>query len=336
MMRLSIGQCVLLAMLAAGVCAAHAQSAPVRDRMPERIVAPYIDMARLPNDLAKIHRESGLRYFTLAFVNAAADCTPVWPGALPVSADKLWAMNVRKLRRQGGDVIIAFGGYDGTELAQVCNDAATLAAAYEQVLAKYKPIALDFDIEHLAIEDQPSIDRRSQALRLLAERNPSVCISLTLPATPAGLTEKSMNVLASAMATGARIDLVNLMTMDYGRFAETKQMGDNAIAAAQAATVQLQQLGMHARLGITPMLGVNDVAGETFTLTDAAALTTFARQNTNVALLAYWSIARDNGSCSAQLSPLCSGVQQTKWQFATIFTAFVKQQPRKEIVFKRK
>lgn len=327
MMRLSIGQYVLFAILAVAVCAAHAQNAPVR--MPERIVAPYIDVARLPNDLAEIHRESGLRYFTLAFVNAGADCTPVWPGTLPVSDDQFWTKNIRKLRRQGGDVIIAFGGYDGTELAQVCTDAATLAAAYAQVLKKYKPIALDFDIEHLAIDDQPSIDRRSQALRLLAERNPGVHINLTLPATPAGLTEKSMNVLASAIAAGARIDLVNLMTMDYGRFAETKQMGDNAIAAAQAATAQLQQLGMHVRLGITPMLGVNDVEGETFTLVDAAALTTFAQQNTNVTLLAYWSIGRDNGSCSAQLSPLCSGVEQTKWQFARIFSAFVERREKK-------
>jgi len=334
-MRLSRGQCVLLAMLTFVVCSAPAQSAPLRSRMPERIVAPYIDIARLPNDLVEIHRESGVRYFTLAFVNAGTDCTPVWPGSLPVSADEFWMKNVRKLRREGGDVIIAFGGYDGTELAQVCNNADLLAAAYEQVLEKYKPIALDFDIEHLAIEDQPSIDRRSQALRLIAERNPRVRISLTLPATPAGLTDKSMNVLASAIAAGARIDLVNLMTMDYGRFAETKQMGDNAIAAAKAATVQLQRLGMHARLGITPMLGVNDVAGETFTLADAASLTTFAQQNTNIALLAYWSIGRDNGSCSAQLSPLCSGVEQTKWQFARIFSAFEKS-PREEIVSKRK
>jgi hypothetical protein len=129
---------------------------------------------------------------------------------------------------------------------------------------------------------------------------------------------------------------VNLMTMDYGRFAETKQMGDNAIAAAQAAIEQLRQLGLHARLGITPMLGVNDVAGETFTLADATALTAFARQNKDVALLAYWSIGRDNGSCSAQVSPLCSGVEQTEWQFARIFAAFVEQRPRKEIVFEGK
>jgi hypothetical protein len=323
---------VLIAMLAAVVCDAHTQGAPVRHPMPEKIVAPYIDVARLPNDLTKLHHQSGLRYFTLAFVNADVGCTPMWPAAQPVSTDRLWAKNVRKLRRKGGDVIIAFGGYDGTELAQACSDPASLAAAYQQVLEKYKPMALDFDIEHLAIDDQPSIDRRSQALRLLAERNPDVRISLTLPATPAGLTPKSMNVLASAIRAGARIDLVNLMTMDYGRFAETKQMGDNAIAAAQAAIEQLRQLGLHAQLGITPMLGVNDVAGETFTLADATALTDFARQNSDVALLAYWSIGRDNGSCSAQVSPLCSGVEQTEWQFARIFAAFIEQRPREEIV----
>jgi hypothetical protein len=291
---------------------------------PARMLAPYVDVERLPNDLLRISRQSGLRYFTLAFVNAGQGCTPVWPREQAVAADRFWTRSARKLRQRGGGVIVAFGGYEGTELAQVCGDAATLAAAYQAVLQRYRPIALDFDIEHLAIEDAPSIERRSQALKLLGERNPSVRIQLTLPATPAGLTAKAMNVLSSAVAAGARVDLVNLMTMDYGALAQSKQMGDNALAAAVAARAQLQQLGLRARLGITPMLGVNDVAGELFTLVDAGQVVAFARQQPNIALLAYWSVGRDNGSCSAQLLPTCSGVEQQPWQFARVFQEFIR------------
>ena len=80
---------------------------------------------------------------------------------------------------------------------------------------------------------------------------------------------------------------------------------------------------MAARIGITPMIGVNDSAGETFTLDDAQVVVNYALANGNtVALLAFWSLGRDNGSCSAQVSPLCSGITQKDWDFTRIFQKF--------------
>jgi chitinase len=311
------------AILLAIVLATVSASAQKRTaRLPERFVAPYVDAVRLTDDLATMRKQSGIRYFTLAFVTAGEGCVPTWIGKQPVATDAHMLDEVRRLRSHGGDVIVAFGGYDGAELAQTCSDVESLKKAYQAVVDAYHPMALDFDIEHFAIDDQPSIDRRSAAMKELADENPHVRISLTLPATPMGLTAKALNVLASAKAQGVRVDVVNLMTMDYGKIAVSKEMGDNAIQAAQGAIEQLKQMGLNAKLGVTPMLGVNDAEGEIFTLADAAAVVAFAQGRTEIVELAYWSAGRDSGDCPQQLSPACSGIAQVKWEFARIFARF--------------
>jgi hypothetical protein len=49
----------------------------------------------------------------------------------------------------------------------------------------------------------------------------------------------------------------------------------------------------------------------------------YALANSNsVALLAFWSIGRDNGSCTAQVSAFCSGITQKDWEFTHIFQKF--------------
>jgi len=77
-------------------------------------------------------------------------------------------------------------------------------------------------------------------------------------------------------------------------------------------------------IGITPMIGVNDTNTEVFTLPNASALVSWARGQTFVNRLAFWSLARDNGGCAGQgfASPTCSGVSQTTWQFSSLFTPF--------------
>ena len=232
-------------------------------------------------------------------------------------------MKLTQLRASGGEVILAFGGYDGLELAQTCADVPTLQAAYQAVVDRYKAKVVDLDIEHTAIEDPVSIDRRSQALTALAAANPGLQINYTLPATPAGLTDLSVNVIKSAVKFGTPVSVVNLMTMDYGSPVLDGAMGPNAVAAASGAAQQLKALGLNARIGITPMIGVNDTPGETFTLDDAQVVVNYALANGNsVALLAFWSIGRDNGSCTAKVSAFCSGLRQKDWEFTRIFQKF--------------
>jgi len=314
-----IASSILLSILpnATGV----AQSSP--PAQPSRMFAPYVDMSKLASSLPQVQAASGIKLFTLAFVVSGNRCEPSWGGKVPIATDVDIAAGIAKLRATGGDVLVAFGGYDGTDLGQACSDVPNLQAAYQAVIDKYKVKILDFDVEHTAIEDPVSIDRRSQALKALAAANPGLQINYTLPATPAGLTDLAVNVIKSAVKFGSPVAVVNLMTMDYGSPVPTGAMGPNAVAAAAGALCQLKSLGLEARVGITPMIGVNDTPGETFTLDDAQVVVNYALANSNViALLAFWSVGRDNGTCSGTVSPACSGLAQKDWDFSRIFQKF--------------
>jgi len=290
-----------------------------------RTFAPYVDMSKMADRLSYIQSQAATKMLTLAFVVGDKSCVPTWLANSPVASETAISAGIAKFRSAGGDIVIAFGGYDGLELAQVCNDVSSLQAAYQAVVDKYKLKVLDLDIEHTAIEDPVSIDRRSQALTALATANPGIQINYTLPATPAGLTDLSVNVIKSAVRFRTPAAVVNLMAMDYGAPVLTGAMGPDAVAAASAAACQLKSLGLNARIGITPMIGVNDSEGETFTLEDAQVVVNYALANSStVAWLAFWSIGRDNGGCFGKVSPYCSGLPQKDWDFTRIFKKFTQ------------
>ncbi|MGE5113835.1 MAG: chitinase [Acidobacteriaceae bacterium] len=301
---------------------AWTQSPAAKTTPSGKMFAPYLFMADKNTDLPKLMKSSGARYYSLAFVQSEG-CAPSWHQVGPVASEKKFMKSIKKLRAAGGDVIISFGGYEGTDIAQACGDVSSLQKAYQVVVDKYKAKYLDMDVEHFAIEDQASIDRRSQALKALAAANPGLQINYTLPASPKGLTPAAMNVLASAVKFETPIGVVNLMTMDYGMPVEDGGMGKNAVSATDGAREQLRSLGLTAKLGITPMIGVNDTAGESFTLADARTVMAYARDNRDsIGLLAFWSIGRDNGNCDGVAKPDCSGIKQKEWDFARIFGEF--------------
>jgi chitinase len=145
-------------------------------------------------------------------------------------------------------------------------------------------------------------------------------IHYTLGVLPTGFTQAQMDVLNNARANGTRVDLVNIMAMDY--YQNTTNMGQAAISAAQAVRSWLNNNGFAStQLGITPMIGTND-SHETFTLANASTLVSWANSN-GVTLLAFWSIGRDNGGCpNGTVSPSCSGISQSNFQFSSIFRGF--------------
>ncbi len=132
-------------------------------------------------------------------------------------------------------------------------------------------------------------------------------------------------MLQSAKRDGLNPDVINVMTMDYGASADNGgRMGSDATAATSNTAVQIHQAGLTSTLGITPMIGQNDIAGEIFTLADAQTVLTFARQNGYVTRLSMWSVARDNGSCAgaSYASSTCSSVNQSAYQYSNIFQGF--------------
>ena len=82
-------------------------------------------------------------------------------------------------------------------------------------------------------------------------------------------------------------------------------------------------LGLTWKIGVTPMIGVNDVSSEVFTLADAQALVNYAQTDANIARLAMWSVARDNGNSAGAhyASPDSSGIAQQPYAFAAIYSA---------------
>src|ERR1044072_7094878 len=302
-----------------------------------KVFAPYVDMGLTADwQLLSIQSQSGIKVFTLRFVVGNGGCTPRWGGVGATVANDTLPNGttilslVQGVRAAGGGVIISFGGASGTELAQGCTTVSSLQAAYQVVLNKYSvnsstPVRLDFDIEGGETTDQASSTRRNQALVGLKNANPGLVISYTLPVLPTGLVASGVNILNSVKTAGLNLNVVNVMAMDYGSANDNGgQMGLSAQQAASNTHNQVVAAGLSATIGVTPMIGINDVNTEIFQLADAQSLLNFANANSYITRIAMWSVARDNGGCANQgfASPTCSGISQANWAFANILKVF--------------
>jgi Glycosyl hydrolases family 18 len=296
------------------------------------LFAPYVDMSITADEnLVSIQQTAGFTAVTLAFLDASNGCSVGWGGlggTLPsdtlANGTSIHSV-IESLQSAGVQVILSFGGANGTEPALNCTSASQLQALYQSAINLYGVKMLDFDIEGGATTNQASITRRDQALVGLKAANTGLVISYTLPVLPTGLIASGVNILNSARADGLALDLVNIMTMDYGSASDNGgQMGLDATNAAAATEAQIVAAGLTAKVGITPMIGVNDISTEVFSLSNAQTVVNFANANSYVGRLALWSLGRDNGSCAGAgfASPSCSSVTQTPYQFTQIFKAY--------------
>ena len=286
--------------------------------------APYVDATLYPLfPLLSTARQTGIKQFNLAFIVAGGGtaCTPEWGGVTAIGQDPV-AAQIGALRAIGGDVRISFGGEDGSELALTCTSASQLEAAYQQVISAYDVNKVDFDIEGAAIANTAAGNRRDQALAALQARDKALQVSFTLPVLPSGLTSQGVAVLTGAVRAGVRISAVNVMAMDYGNGVAPHpdgQMGTYAIDAATAVDAQVARvlkISDHAawpKIAVTPMIGVNDITNEIFTVANARQLTAFAASK-HLAWLSMWSAGRDHecpGGAQNSMTPTCSSIVQT-------------------------
>jgi Cellulose binding domain/Glycosyl hydrolases family 18 len=300
------------------------------------VFAPYVDVLLWPTfPLAQTAKQLGVKNYSLGFVTARNTCEAAWGGVIGM-ADNFLLTDINALRMQGGEVILSFGGANGIELGQSCTSVAALQSQYQAVIDRYSLTRIDLDIEGGAIADTASIDRRNKALAGLQAtaraNNRTLMISYTLPVLPSGLTHHGVSLLQNAVANGVRVDRVNIMAMDYGAVANPATMGQNAIDAANSLLAQMRPIfvgktdaDLRRMTGITPMVGLNDVSPEVFTLNDAQLLYNFAAQN-GIGMLSMWSMTRDQ-SCpngGAYVSPSCSGIAQTQWAFSNVFKPFTR------------
>jgi chitinase len=285
-------------------------------------VAPYMDMGGPNQGNLSAGISAGLSDVTAAFV-IGKKCTPIWDNKVAVAKDTAVTNEISAAQSAGADVIVSFGGAGGKDLARTCSNVNALTDAYQSVIVKFDITHVDFDVEGKAIKHSQldSMTRRFAAIRGLESEDPNLFVSVTIGVGPDGLPKQQMAFLRLAKRTGTRIDLVNIMAMDYG--GAVGDMGATAVQAAQDTLPQLQSLwpsSTYADLGITPMIGQNDSAGEVTGLDDARTIVQFADAN-GVGRLAFWSLNRDQ-ECSQSLDGArddCSGVDQTPLQFTSIF-----------------
>jgi chitinase len=284
-------------------------------------VAPYVDMSNNAESvLDAAIKSAGVRYYTAAFV-IGSGCTPIWGDSQPISSSPTNA-EIARAQSEGAQTIISFGGAAGAELAQTCTSTSSLTSAYQSVINKYHVNHLDFDIEGAAIADPGSISRRFQAIKALESNNSGLVVSLTIPVLQSGPDGNGQAFLKAAHSNGVRVAIVNAMTMDYGgSVSNMEAAAESAAAGTLSAAKSAGLTASYAGIGITPMIGRNDSAGETFTEANAKTLVGFASSH-GVGRLAFWSVSRDQPCSSGGVSPVCSGVGGSKLDFTKIFTSF--------------
>jgi hypothetical protein len=293
---------------------------PSETSLPSPAYAPYVSATA-----ASANESAGSpSAYNLAFVIAGrGGCTPTW--GQKAIGDSAVKSRISALASSGSSMRVSFGGASGKELATTCDSAPKLAKAYATALDAAGAKEADFDIEAGALADSKSVAVRSKAIALLQKERPEVRVSFTLPVMPHGLNAKSLAVLKSADDNGVRVSTVNIMTMNYGSSFDD-DMGTYAIAAAKATHKQMKSVfdlsseDAWKGLALTSMIGVNDVDNETFTLSDAAQVRSFAEKK-GVAWVSMWAAARDKACARGKSSAKgprtdCSGIRQSSGAFA--------------------
>jgi chitodextrinase len=285
--------------------------------------APYMDISLgIGSQVATNAAAAGLPAITLAFL-VDGGCTAVWGGGLGNVSGATFPNGttvksaIDALTGAGRKVIISWGGAAGSALSS-CGSASQAQAMYQSVFNAYPNISgQDFDIEggvNLAV--------LGPALAGLKAANPSKSVSLTLPVLPTGLVQAGKDIVDAVHNAGLRpVDTINVMAMDYG---SANDNGGNMLLSAQQAAQSTHNQYPNDPIGVTPMIGINDTNTEFFTLQNARDFVAWAKGQSYINRLAFWSLARDNGSCPNQgfASPVCSGISQNTWEFSSIFNGF--------------
>ncbi|MEV6008847.1 CBM35 domain-containing protein [Streptomyces sp. NPDC051976] len=278
------------AAVAMSINAIASASPQAANAFPAHYAAPYLELSSgTAGDMAADMKATGLKDYTLAFLIPKSGCTPQWEAGN--SALGAFTSQVAALKAAGGDVAISFGGAEGGELAQTCTSVASLTAAYASVVNTYGITRLDFDIEGATLGNTAANTRRNQALAALQAQNPNVEVDYTLAVDPSGLESDTLNLLKDAKSKGVNVNLVNIMTMDFG---DGENALNDALSAAKGTAAQLASLygistsQAYGRMGLTPIAGKND-DNENFTQANAGTLESFAATN-GVQELSFWEV----------------------------------------------
>ena len=150
---------------------------------------------------------------------------------------------IARLRQSGGDVVVSFGGEASTELALACPTVDDLAAQYGAVVERYRPAAIDLDVEGPALADAASRTRRAEAVaRIQEEHDGPLPVWLTLPVGADGLTPDGVATVRAFLDAGVVLAGVNAMTMNLTGAAAADDPAGTAVQALRATHRQLMAI----------------------------------------------------------------------------------------------
>ena len=302
-----------------------------RGKWSDKVVAPYVDACAFPiPDLVKMSKDSGgLKYLTLSFITADANKRASWSGTIPLESQHMLAQ-IRDIRTAGGDVSISFGGANGQEIAEVIDDVDVLVSEYSRVIDLYSLNRMDFDIEGGAVAESNSVDRRNKAIVALKKKYPNLQITYCLPVLPTGLALAGEKLVQNARKNGAVIESFHGMSMDFGNDAAPDPEGRMAayvISSAENLRKQVMAAGYEkVKIGLIPMIGVNDVTSEIFRILDATRVRDFFRTTPWMTYIGFWSVNRDQPGAGQGANPFNSGIMQAPYDFAKTFLGLKVQE----------
>jgi chitinase len=238
---------------------------------------------------------------------------------------------IRQAQTTNNQVLVSFGGAQGSELAVSCPNPTKLGSAYQTVVRRYDLSAIDLDIEGSPSLSPTVNARRAKAIAAVqqaqAKAGKPLGVWLTLAVSPSGLELNGVAAIQEMLSAGVRIAGVNVMTFDYGPLAGETMLSVSE-SALTATAAQLQRLyqsnhisfgadGAWPELGATIMEGRTDTAGQVWNISDAQALYRFAFTH-HLGRLSEWSLSRDQECPGTQPQPsdYCSGVPQQSLEFS--------------------
>lgn len=253
----------------------------------------------------------GIKFLTLAF--ATGECgSERWNGR---EAQTVADSSIQTVQRAGIGYVISTGGARGVFTC-------ASEQGMEKFIARYNSrqlLGFDFDIE--AGQSGSVMASLVEQVRAAMQRHPHLRFSFTLATLSstddgqASLNQHGDLLMKTIANAGLSNYFINLMVMNYGEAKpDNCVVEDNhcdmAASAIQVAQNFSREYGVPMeRIELTPMIGVNDVVENVFTLDDARSLTRFVRTN-GLGGLHYWSLGRDRPCApnSSAVSPTCSSL----------------------------
>ena len=294
-----------------------------RDLQAAKHAAPYLYLGwGDPPDPASVMNETGVRWFTMAFILSGGGCSPAWDGTRPLQGG-VDAQAIDQIRAAGGDVLPSIGGWSGNKLGPNCATPEDLARAYQQVIDAYDLKAIDIDIENSdEFENEAVQDRILNALKIVKRDNPDVTTILTFGTGTSGPNYWGTRLINRAAELQANVDIFTIMPFNFGgsdMYASTVSAAEGLKNALKSA-FGWSDADAYAHMGISGMNGLSDQR-ELTTPQTWTQIRDWARSN-GLARLAYWSVNRDRPCPNGGVVANCSGIDQQPWEFTRITAGF--------------